>query len=736
MKRNLVDRIARALALLACLWFAFASAWGCFGIVQGGHILGGASGTAAMSENMLRWRSIYPLWGWYLSAPPPLSDAYCHHPFGTYYLSEIALAIFGHRDFVIPLPAVVMSIATPPLLWSLGRTLWGEVAGAAAACGFVVLPIALGFADLHNLEVMTIFGWVLFFWGHAKHETTKKRRHMLASLAGVALATSADWIGYVAIGIVLGWALVRAFVLPKRLTPPIDFGRYARWWALCASLAVTTLVVWVGLFQHANKIGDWLASAELRGGQSDMPLKLALETRKTWIDMSFTPLAIALGKIAAPLCLLRLVVFRRDAEVYAPAVLAASVVQYVAFKRGADVHAFWPHHFALYFALALAILVSTAGGMLRFLLARLRVRRAAAAGAWVALASTVAFVALMAPDASRGLRIWRTTGGRYDDKGSPMRSSVDALWVVEQKIAPALPAGAVVDAHASIGWSWEHNWAARATERPVDAPPAALGPQNADHPFFIARASGLSPDDQRAIAERTHVRVYGDVWLVDEREPAAPLDAYRVEEREPNVLEWLLYGSELVRHASDAPDAFLTWEWRTHLGQDAPPPSAEPRSLDEMRIAHNAAVARGDAAAAERWREKIDRQIDRTVAARFDDGTRIVGARVVAGALPRLETWFEAGDGPRGDAVFVVRSAIERAEPLSWIPQSSVECDHAWWTPIPPKLHKSGFLYVSPVVLYHRVGYERYAGAWRSRDGSRPPARTDGQPFTTLAVVR
>jgi hypothetical protein len=111
---------------------------------------------------------------------------------------------------------------------------------------------------------------------------------------------------------------------------------------------------------------------------------------------------------------------------------------------------------------------------------------------------------------------------------------------------------------------------------------------------------------------------------------------------------------------------------------------------------------------------------------------KIIGVRIVKGASARLETWFEAGDSPP-DASFVVRSIIERAEPLSLIPASTVEREHASYTSIPPKLWRKGAIYVVPVLLWHRIGYERYEGSWR---GSAPPKRIGGPPAVRLAVVR
>ena len=79
-----------------------------------------------------------------------------------------------------------------------------------------------------------------------------------------------------------------------------------------------------------------------------------------------------------------------------------------------------------------------------------------------------------------------------------------------------------------------------------------------------------------------------------------------------------------MRSIGRQPDPWLTWEWRTHLGQDATPPAGTPVTIDEMRIAHNVAVANRDPAGAEHWREKLDALLDRTVTAKYDTGLALI----------------------------------------------------------------------------------------------------------------
>jgi hypothetical protein len=265
--------------------------------------------------------------------------------------------------------------------------------------------------------------------------------------------------------------------------------------------------------------------------------------------------------------------------------------------------------------------------------------------------------------------------------------------------------------------------------------PAVASGAVATHPFWIARGSGLSSDELRKIAAAAHVGVYGDTWIVDQREGHAPLDAYSLNEREPGVFEWLLSnGLEPVRSVGTTPDPWRTWEWRTHLGQSAPQPTDAPRDLDQIRIAHNAAIERGDHAAADKWRAQIEAAIDRTVQARFEPGLQLIGVRRTGGVQPRLEAWFECS-APLRDAAFNVKAVVEARARLTLIPPDTVGRELAFPPTMPTGLWRSGYLYKTEVVLNHLIGRERYEGYWASRDGSRAPQRTDGQLTTLLAVL-
>jgi hypothetical protein len=729
------ERAAQIVVVIASGWFAFTAFWGLFGILGGGHLGAGSVGNVMAAEQIVRWHIWYPAWDWYLGKAPDQANYICHHPFGQYYVPAIFLWIFGHHDFVARLPASLMCAAVPPLLYGIGKEKWGPTSGAVAAAGYVVVPVALGFSNFTNLENFVIFGTLLFFWGHSRHATTRKRRYLVASLVGLLFACSGDWAGYLMVAPTIIWTFLHAFVLPARLMPRIHFPSYARWWGLSVGIVAATLLYWLVMFAKADQITQWVLSAAGRGGAEGTKLKDVLESRQYWIDFSFTPLAIKLGKLAAPLCLLRLFLTREDEESYSLSFLFGATVQYVVFKQGADIHIFWSIYFAPYYALALAQLAHSVGASCGWLVGRLAPAARRPTVAWVTLALGILPPLAMAHDGIESLWVWRRTGGRYDDNGSLIRNSIDLMSVVEQVIMPQTERGSSIDTNPTSGWGWEHQWKWQGPNNDVGLPQAGSRAV-ASHPFWIGRGSGMMADVQKKVVAAAHVRIYGDTWIVDQRQPAAPLDAYDLEETEPGFFRWLLYdGTEPERHVSSQPDPWLTWEYRTHLGQGAFEPTATPVTLEQMRIAHNVAVSKNDAVTAEKWREKIDEQINRTVTVKYEPWVRLIGVRLIGGVQPRLETWFEVTAEPAGDAQFNVASTIVGKAKYSLIPVDKTDREVAFPPLLPTKLWKVGYLYDTVTVLNHRIGREKYVGGWASRDGSTPPRRPDNKPDTTLCIV-
>jgi hypothetical protein len=512
---------------------------------------------------------------------------------------------------------------------------------------------------------------------------------------------------------------------------------YSTWWALGVTLSVGLLALWVALFIRSDKLIDWLSAGNTRGGGASMPLKYILETRRQWIEISFTPFVIFLGKLAAPLAALRFVVRRREEESYSLAMLAGATVSYVFFKQAADVHIFWSQYFGGYFALAFAQIVASVQDVGRAAGRWLKIERFAVGGQTAALALTVLFGVVMLPDALRTLRYARETGGRFNEHGHALSSEtniIDVLRIAARRLPPFEGPDLL---SPGLQWSWAYSWAIRGIGRSVSSLPTERAAASDPGSIFLARAGTLSVDQQKALVAAFHVQIYqNDVWLIDRSEPPAPLDAYTYDEREPSIWEWyFIGGTEPIRKY--VPDPYSTWEWRTHLGQPAVSPSEPPRTIDQVRIAHNIAVGAGDAATRATMKKRLDDVLVPIANAAFSDGITLLGYQSIRGTEPRIVLFFQATDGrSRSDATFVVRGVIEDRARLSLIPPDTTEREVSFPNPLSTTLYREGFIYSHVVVLRKRIGAERFWGSFQSRSGGLPPTRLDHAPQTQLLVVR
>jgi 4-amino-4-deoxy-L-arabinose transferase-like glycosyltransferase len=709
----LEERAARAVAWVATVWFALAASWELFGPLLAGHYASSAS-VGIIAENMLRWRIPGPVWE-YTRTPPTPAMYYCHHPWGIFWTTAVLLKLLGRHDFICRLAPVLLSIATPPLLYATGRAIWRPAAGAAATAAFVVLPITLAFASFNALEVPVMAWSALSLWGFVRMTQTGRRRHLAASLAGAFMAVHADWPGIMLVGALLGFAVVR--YLAGRAFGPLRHERsYAIWWILVSACTAGSFLLYIAVFNKVGKLNDLFGSYGQRSSGNNLPLAKVLQdpNRRYWIELSFSPIAIALGKVLAVVSLVRLAVLRREHEVIPLLVLLMATAQYVVFKQGADIHVFWPQYFGLYFALAMGALVAT----ITPLLARLRVP--ASRAPLIALGVALLPILAVARDGVPALAYARGTGGRFNEKGLIIHSD-GAKTAFLRFVARGLAPDAAVDMHEGMKTTWSQVWELGGRIVAQNRPPPARGrggsPYLADTRFML---SGLQGD----LARGFHVTAVGPFWEVLPGEPAAPIDAFAVIEREPSWWEWyLVSGTE--PHREIAPDPYLTWELRTHFGQTAEVPAAPPATLDQKRIAHNIAVATGDRARAAALYEEITHELQPAHAV-FDDGTEIVGTTFHDGARPLLTIFLKAGGPTAGDVQLTVRSKVTAR--AAWSTTMADPTDREVGIPlaIAPQRWRKGFLYSDPVAIRKRPGTEVYRASFWVRGPGVVPKRQDG----------
>ena len=730
-----IERAARIVAGAATLWFAIAVTWGLFARIGGGHDAQIAT-RAIIAENMRQWHILAPVKDYTLERPGP-DVFYVHHPWGMFWLIAAFAEVLGRGTWVPRLVGILLSIATPPLLYGIGRALWGPVSGAISALAYVVLPIALAFGDLPGFEVPVIFSCLLATWGYLRFAERWQRRWMVVSLVGILALANSDWQGVVFVGAVLVSLAAGAMLLPQwfagvRLRP------FAEWWMLASLLSAGTLLGYVVYFQHAGALDSLVQSETQRArGADTVSLADSLRFRSYWIDATFTPLAVTIGKIAAPIFVARVLVWRRLNEIFPLAILLMAVVEYVKFKNGADVHIYWPMPFAPYWALSMGMLSAVAIGVARWnleILGRYREQRLVPIAAF-AVFGLVALIVL--PDGISGLRYAKATAGRFNEKGRRIFDDVDMSQAMEWMATRMEPKTVV--AMLTDLYSREYRAQEWALHRPVRG---AVFSQYASTPgqerYFVGDLRFLSAEDQRRAAATFHLVTLGPYLFIDRSAPNTPLEAYSFDEREPNLFEWYFESpSEPIRTVR--PDPWRTWELRQHYEQTPnSPPGQAPVTLDEIRIAHNLAVATDDAAAAATWEARLLSSLDTRVAASFSDGTRLLGQRFVRGVDPTLELYFLA-DGPlMNEFLFEVVSSME-ARALSLVPADPKVKQYGPPFVISPRLWRKGFIYVDRVDIRRRPGREHFAGFFEKQGnapGAAPPklASAQGEQLPLMTI--
>lgn len=730
---ELEERLARVVMLVATIWMGLVASWEMLGPVLAGHWAAAAS-MGIIAENMLRWHVIGPVWE-YTTSPPTPDSYYCHHPWGIFWVTTLFMKVFGRHDVVCRLPAIVLSTLTPGVLYAIGRAIWRPASGAAAALGFVVLPITLSFANFNVLEVPLMFWTLVALWGAVRLSQTNRSKFLVASAFGLVMSVHTDWPAYVFSGLVLGFWLFRGYLGGRTFFGRLHERRFAELWIAWATLSVLSGVFYLAMFHRSNKLGDLLGSYGMRSSGNNASLAAVLASRRYWIELSFTPIAILLGKIGAGVSLTRLVFTRAEFEFFPLAYLGMAVFQYVVFKQGADIHIFWPQSFGAYFGLAMGAVVATLANVLEFV--RMIVRRwrrlesqtmGATSGILALVFMAPVFVAVLR-DGVPALVYGRRTGGRFNEKGLAITSDGDKDTFLRY-VARSLSPDAVVELHDSMHGTWAQLWAlgGHAVQMNRQLPAPAVGGK--DKPHLLD--SRFASDDTMALAtSKFHVTAVGPFWRIDPSQPAAPLDAFVFLEREPSWFEWaLISGTEPVR--TIVPDPWLTWELRTHWAQPASVPDTPPQTFEQQRIAYNVAVQANDETRANELLWEMKREM-RPVEAQFEGGPQIVGVRRIAGVHPRLDIVYRApGALPAGSSM-VVRSKV--LAPASWsLTMADPTVREVGLPPsIPATRFRGGFLYVDPVSIVKRPGTEVYQATWNIR--GRQLARVSGTGGTTVDVL-
>ena len=710
---SLEERIAAVVAAVALLSIFLVGVWGIGGVFPDGHFASQAN-VGVIGLNMWRYGTFYAYWP-FLEQAPPLRDAYMHHPMGLFWDAALALKIFGVHNWALRLPAVAIVTLTAFFLYRTGRAIWGPLEGALAAVAFVALPITLGYANYLDLEQPLMLGCIVATWGYARFRQTNRDRYALASIAGFAFATLHDWESFIWGASLLTFVFFRAFVIPRGWLGAVDGRKMGRWWGAMVGTAIVTLGITLAMMVHAERVTDVFSSYGVRSAGHDMPLAQVLQARHVRIELMFTALGIALGKVAAPIMLGRFVARRAEMELLPLFILLMSVVQYVHFKQGADIHIFWPHPFALYFALAAGALAATVRDGWRWLAPRIprRLPRGLRSplGASAVGAIVVGLPVLMvARDGVSLLRLSRESGGRFMEVNLP--SEIDQSVALRWFLASYPPAERIAF-HASVRKLWHTSWEIGPRQASWVQPVAATSPR-----LFVLDARVTSEAELRDAARRYHVRAVGWLWMMDRAAPPAPLDGFSFAEHEPGLFESFWYGAtEPIRRV--VPDPWITWEMRTLLGQPATAPATAPITLDQIRIAHNLMVSRKDEATAAAYRRALVSRLNLPVTAKWSAAVELLGVDHRRGAARSFTPYVLVGSDLKCGKV-AIKSHVTKRRLLSTLPIDPDVHDLAPLPPIRCELWQPGHIYSAPTIYRHRAGHELFTISWTGAPKASP----------------
>jgi hypothetical protein len=724
-------KVGAWIARAATAWMFLVSCWGILGVFPDGHFAATANiGTAAWS--ILKFHIPYPMM-WTTTAPHP-SQFYVHHPFGVFWVAALFIKIFGAHSWVIRLPAVIYSTATPYLLYRLGRAVWGPIAGAFSALTFVSLPITLGFSNFHALEGPVICGCTLATWGFVRYAQTYRERYSFASVFGILFAVNNDWAAYLWGGAFTAMVFVIVFLRRERPGDDLRPRQLGRTWALMVSAAVGSLALMIYFVASSNTWSDLLGSYDMRSAGRAAPLSYVLDRRHVWIELMFPRLAIVLGKVGLFLALARAVLLRRWVEALLPIpFFVMAVLQYVVFKQGADYHIFWPQYFAPYLALVVGALVATLDSAAARFLPRLLERwpspqadRARPLIPWAGALVMALPALLLFRDGASMIRLAHETGGRFNSEG--IEAMVDKATAMRWYLARYPKETQIAHHPTTTLWAlqWESGNLLTVRNTSVGSYPG--GPR-----LYMLDTGWTTVADMKEAVARFKVTAVGRIWLIDRQGPPS-FESYSFDEKQPNLLQWYFYGGvDPVRTV--VPDPYVGWEQKTLLGLTATlPPKSVPVTIDQLRIAHNEALSRGDQATANRYLLQLMDKLNMPVQATYSNGTMLIGGYHNRGAERSFTLVFKAGKY-EGRGKFAVTGEVLHEARFSTLAYDSVPMQIATPPAPPTELWKQGHLYSIVVPYRKRPGTERYTGRFVTISPSPAPTRVGGPPDVQLAIV-
>jgi hypothetical protein len=333
---------------------------------------------------------------------------------------------------------------------------------------------------------------------------------------------------------------------------------------------------------------------------------------------------------------------------------------------------------------------------------------------WAALGLLVPLA--IVPDGLRALHYAHRSGGRFNENGHLTKPDKDKVAMLEW-LSARMANDTSLALHPGMRQSLWVDWSVQRPVQTVNRLP--IGPAAGPERYYVADQRFMDASEQEALAAQFALTVVGPYLAVDREQTRGPLRAFAVQRNEPSALQsYWLSSTHALREI--VPDPYLGWEMRDRFGltpNDSP--SGPPANFEQVRVAHNIAVARGDSAAAERWLAQLLAGCDRAHATAFSDGDALLGTRLERGASLVFSAYFRASGPDPNEPDLVMHSSLDAAPASSLVPRDAAVAEVGMPFAIPTSRWKPGYVYASVTEVIRRIGSERWYGAFR-------PARARG----------
>ena len=317
------------------------------------------------------------------------------------------------------------------------------------------------------------------------------------------------------------------------------------------------------------------------------------------------------------------------------------------------------------------------------------------------------------PDGLRALHYAHRSGGRFNESGrliKPDKDKVAALEWLSQNFAPN--AGATL--HPGMRQSLWVDWSLRRPVTTVTYLPNGYATRR--DRYYVADLRFMSGAEQDVLAANFSLTAVGPFLAIDRTAPAGELRAFDIERVEPSALEaFWVSSSHALRHVT--PDPFLAWELKDRFGLSPnPPPSATPKTFEQLRIAHNIAVSRADAVSAAHFLQALLAGCDHSRSLGFGSGNTLLGTRLERGSSLVFSVYVHAAGADPREPELTMRSQVIASPAASLVDRDTTLAEVGMPFTIPASRWKSGYVYSSVTEIIRRIGEERWAGRFRTHD--------------------